>query len=100
MNDKTEHGSKLQNTNTLLTNAEVAALKEILADELEVRAEQLLPEADLKADLGADSLDLVSIVMRVEERFNVTVSDDQAENVRTVEDLCDTLAKVLGRAPR
>ncbi len=87
-------------TNAMLTADEVAALKLILAEELEVQTDQLQPAAHLKADLNADSLDLVSIVMRVEERFNVTVSDEQAEAVQTVEDLCETLATALGRAPR
>ncbi|MBE0544956.1 MAG: acyl carrier protein [Verrucomicrobia bacterium] len=99
MNEKPEITQARSNINALLTQAEVAALEQILAEELEVRIEQLTPEAQLKADLGADSLDLVSIVMRVEERFNVTVTDEQAEGVQTVEDLCATLAKVLGRAP-
>lgn len=99
MNVKPEITQAASSINAPLTGAEVAAVKEILAEELEVRIEQLLPGAQLKGDLGADSLDLVSIVMRVEERFNVTVSDEQAETVETVEDLCATLAQVLGRLP-
>lgn len=100
MNVNPKSSTDDRSLNSLLTAAEIAALKEILAEELEVKLEQLLPGARLQADLSADSLDLVSIVMRVEERFHVTVSDEQAEAVQTVEDLCATLVKVLGRAPK
>jgi acyl carrier protein len=86
-----------QNTNALLSEAEVAAVREILAEQLDVERAQITPEAVIDADLGADSLDKVEIVMKLEERFNVTITDEIAETVKSVEDLCEALAKALGR---
>lgn len=86
-----------QTTGVLLSDDEVAAVQDILMDQLDVRREQVTPNAGIEADLMADSLDKVEIVMRLEERFNVTVADDDAEPVRTVEDLYELLAKALGR---
>lgn len=86
-----------QNTNALLSEAELAAVREILAEQLDVERAQITPEAVIDADLGADSLDKVEIVMKLEERFNVTITDEIAETVKSVEDLCEALAKALGR---
>jgi acyl carrier protein len=80
-----------------LTDAEFAAVQELLMEQLNITREQITPGADIETDLGADSLDKVEIVMQAEERFNVTIADDQAEPVRTVEDLCEVLARLLGR---
>ncbi len=85
-------------TGVLLSDDEVDAVQDILMDQLDVRREQVTPNAGIEADLMADSLDKVEIVMRLEERFNVTVADDDAEPVRTVEDLYELLAKALGRS--
>lgn len=87
-----------QTTGVLLSDDEVAAVQDILMDQLDVRREQVTPNAGIEADLMADSLDKVEIVMRLEERFNVTVADDDAEPVKTVEDLYELLAKALGRS--
>ncbi len=81
----------------MLTEAEVAAVQEILSEELEVGRAQLTPEARLEMDLGADSLTRVNIVMRLEERFNVTLPDEAVEEVETIGDLFEALAKALGR---
>ena len=62
-----------------------------------VKANQLTPEAVLDAELGADSLTKVEIIMALEERFQVVVPDELAETVQTVEDVYDALARVLGR---
>lgn len=83
--------------NDLLTEQEIAGVQEILARELGVKPEQLTPEAVLDADLGADSLTKVEIIMALEERFQVTVPDELAERVQTVEDVYEALGKVLGR---
>ena len=86
-----------QTANAPLAAAEYAAVQEILMDQLNVTRTQVTPAALLDADLGADSLDKVEIVMKLEERFNVTIADDDAEPVETVEDLCEALARTLGR---
>ena len=100
MNAKLDSSRNTQPLNALLVDAEVAEVQKILADELAVEPDQITPEAKLKEDLGADSIDQVSIIMRLEERFNTTISDEDAETVQTVGDLCETLAHVLGRGRR
>jgi acyl carrier protein len=82
---------------TLLTEKEIEAIATILMGQLEVPRDQITPEARLKEDLGADSLDLVEIVMKLEEEFGVTIPDELAEGVQTVEDAQETVAKLLGR---
>ncbi len=83
--------------NALLAEAEVEKIKDILIGQLGVQREQITPEARLEADLGADSLDKVEIAMKVEEEFGLTLPDEQTEAIETVEDLCETLSRVLGR---
>ncbi len=80
-----------------LNEQELAAVQEILCEELGVKPEQLEPEAVLDADLGADSLTKVQIIMALEERFKVTVPDEDTEHVETVGDVYEIVAKVLGR---
>jgi acyl carrier protein len=93
----TTTSSKTANINAKLTEAEITAVQDIVIEQLQVAREQVTPEAALEADLGADSLDMVEILMKTEERFGVTVPDAMAEGVKTVEDLYDALAQVLGR---
>ena len=50
------------------------------------------------ADLGADSLDMVEIAMKAEEEFNLTLPDEEAEKIVTVDDLYEAVGKLLGRA--
>jgi acyl carrier protein len=92
-----EIASPNQKISAPLTDEEFAAVQELLMEQLNITREQITPGADIETDLGADSLDKVEILMKAEERFNVTIADDQAEPVRTVEDLCEVLARLLGR---
>ncbi len=59
-------------------------VKEIVAQQLGVNEEQVTDEASFKDDLGADSLDIVELVMAFEEEFNVEIPDEDAEKVTTV----------------
>lgn len=86
-----------ESINAALSDEELQAIQKILVDELGVKAEQLEPSASLDADLGADSLTKVEIIMGLEERFQVTVPDELAEQVSTVEDVYETVARALGR---
>lgn len=62
-------------------------LKDILLDKLHgVKDEQLVREATFTKDLGADSIDLVEVIMAVEEAFEIEISDDEIENIITVGD--------------
>jgi len=64
-------------------------LKKIIADQLSVSEEEVVPEASFIDDLNADSLDLVELIMSLEEEFAVKISDEDAEKIRTVQDAMD-----------
>ena len=59
-------------------------VKEILVDQLDVEDEKVTMEASIIDDLGADSLDLVDLVMSLEEEFDVEIPDEQVEDIKTV----------------
>ena len=80
-----------------LTETEMAKVQEILMNQLQVKREQIKPEARIIEDLGADSLDMVEIAMKAEEEFSLTLPDDEAEKIVTVDDLCEAVGKLLGR---
>ena len=63
------------------------AVKNIIVAELRVDPDQLMPATHLMKDLGADSLDIVELVMALEEEFNIEISDEDAEKIRTVKDV-------------
>ncbi len=58
-----------------------------ISEQLGVSAEEVTPEASFIEDLGADSLDIVELVMALEEEFNIEISDEDAEKIRTVKDV-------------
>ena len=62
-------------------------VKDIIVEQLSVNAEQVTPEAKFIEDLGADSLDVVELVMAFEEEFGVEVPDEDAEKLITVGDV-------------
>lgn len=72
-------------------------IKDIIEKELGVEREKLTPEASFIEDLGADSLDIVELVMEFEKEFNIDIPDDDAEKLRTVGDAISYLeSKVAG----
>jgi len=66
-------------------------VKEIIAKELEVGVQQLAAEAKFIEDLGADSLDIVELVMALEEEFGLDIPDEDAEKMKTVGDAMNYL---------
>ncbi len=62
-------------------------VKDIIVDQLDVDEDKVTMEASIIDDLGADSLDIVDMVMTLEEEFDVKISDDEVENVKTVGDI-------------
>ena len=66
-------------------------VKEIIAKELEVDVKQLTPEAKFIEDLGADSLDIVELVMALEEEFGLDIPDEDADKLKTVGDAMNYL---------
>ncbi len=61
-------------------------VKEIIVDQLGVDASEVTPEAKFIDDLGADSLDIVELVMALEEEYDIEISDEEAEKIQTVGD--------------
>jgi len=64
-------------------------VKKIIAEKLGVDLAEVVPEASFVNDLGADSLDLVELIMTMEEEFETEISDDDAEKLVTVKDAID-----------
>lgn len=61
-------------------------VKSIIVDKLGVDENEVTPEASFTNDLGADSLDTVELIMEFEKEFNLTIPDDEAEKIGTVND--------------
>lgn len=64
-------------------------LKEILTDVLGVKIEEIKAESKFVDDLGADSLDLVELIMSFEDKFSIEISDEDAEKIISVKDALD-----------
>ena len=62
-------------------------IKQMIIDELNVPEEKITLEARLSEDLGADSIDAVELIMNIEDEFDIQVSDEEAQNIKTVGDL-------------
>jgi acyl carrier protein len=69
---------------------------EIVTEKLGVDAEEVILDSDLTEDLGADSLDLVDLVMAFEDEFGVKIEDEDVENITTIGDIVDYISKELG----
>ncbi len=67
-------------------------LKEILVDVLGVSEDDVKPESKFVDDLGADSLDLVELIMAFEDKFGIEISDEEAEKMVTVKDVLDYIS--------
>lgn len=67
----------------------LAKVQAVIADKLEVDAGKITPEANFTDDLGADSLDVVELVMALEEEFDVEIPDEEAEKLQTVQSVVD-----------
>jgi acyl carrier protein len=68
-------------------------VKEIVAEQLSIDTEIVKLESKIKEDLGADSLDVVELVMALEEKFGVDIPDEQSESIITVQDAIDFIEK-------
>jgi len=61
----------------------------VVADQLSVDEAEIRPESSFQDDLGADSLDLVELIMAMEEEFDVKIDDDAAQKIKTVQNAVD-----------
>jgi acyl carrier protein len=81
---------------------EVAAMKdkivEIIANQLGIDHGDVTPEASVVDDLGADSLDVVELVMALEEEFNLEIPDEEAEKIKSVNDIFSHMENALQAA--
>ena len=69
-------------------------IKQIIAEKLSVELDEVVPTANFIDDLGADSLDLVELVMTMEEEFDIDISDEDAEKLVTVQDAINFVSKL------
>jgi len=64
-------------------------IKKILAEQLDVDVEEMTADTKIAEDLGADSLDVVELLMAIEDEFDVEVPDEEIENIKTVGDVAE-----------
>ncbi|GHS85997.1 acyl carrier protein [Synergistales bacterium] len=73
----------------------LSRLKEIIVDRLDVEEDQIVPEASFVEDLGADSLDIVELIMGIEEEFDIEIPDEDTEKLTSVGEATNyTLSKI------
>ena len=70
-------------------------IKKIIVEQLDVAEADVLPAASFVDDLGADSLDQVELIMAMEEQFEISISDEDAEKIVTVQDAIAYITKAL-----
>jgi acyl carrier protein len=71
-------------------------VKNIICEQLDVPEADVVPPASFVDDLGADSLDQVELIMAMEEEFDLSISDEDAETIATVQDAIDYITKAQG----
>jgi len=71
-------------------------IKKIICEQLEVNEKDVVPAASFVDDLGADSLDQVELIMAMEEEFDISISDEEAEKIVTVRDAVEYVEKNQG----
>jgi len=67
-------------------------VKEVIVEKLGVDADKVTPEARFVEDLGADSLETVELIMGLEDKFGLSISDEDAEGIRTVQAAVDYIS--------
>ena len=80
-----------------MSNDLSAKITTIIVDKLGVDEDDIIPEASFTNDLGADSLDTVELIMELEKEFDITIPDDDAENIVTVGDAISYVEKATAR---
>ncbi len=71
-------------------------VKEIIAEQLGLEVAEVTAEAKVKDDLGADSLDMVELVMELEEAFGMKIAEEEMKQILTVQDVADYIEKNRG----
>eukprot|EP00892_Ulva_mutabilis_P008130 jgi/Ulvmu1/568/UM001_0576.1 len=81
-------------TARVVPSAVIDDVQDVIADQMGLDMEKVTPDARFIEDLGADSLDTVEVMMALEEKFEVTIDTNIAENIRTVSDVADVVQKI------
>ena len=68
-------------------------IKNIVSEQLDINPEDIKPESAFVDDLGADSLDLTELIMAMEDEFDLEIDDEEAQNLRTVDDAIKYIEK-------
>ena len=77
-----------------MTNEEIfEKVKKLIAERLDVNESKIVPEASFIEDLGADSLDTVELLTQLEQEFNITIPDEDAEKITTVGSVIEYIQK-------
>ncbi len=71
---------------------------DIIAEKLGIEKDIIVPEAHVIDDLGADSLDVVELIMALEETFDIEIPDEDAEKIRTVQDIFNYVDRIVANA--
>ena len=66
----------------------------MLAQQLNIEVDNIKPESEVVKDLGADSLDVVELMMTLEDEYEVTLPEGEVEGIKTVQDIVDMLSKI------
>ncbi len=66
----------------------------MLAEQLGIDAQTIRPESEVVKDLGADSLDVVELLMTLEDEYNITLPEEDVEGIKTVQDIVDMMNKL------
>ena len=69
-------------------------VRDMLAKQLNLSADQIKPESDVVKDLGADSLDVVELLISLEDDYGVSIPEDDIVNVKTVQDIVEMIEKL------
>lgn len=70
-------------------------IEQILCESLHLSPQEIAPESEIVDDLGADSLDLVELLMKVEEKYDISIDDMEAEKAVTVQDGINLIQKLI-----
>lgn len=74
----------------------IATVRSLIAESLGVSEDEIVPGASFIEDLGADSLDIVELVMAIEKTFDIEIPDEDAERIATVQDAIDYINENAG----
>ena len=75
--------------------ANIDKIKEMIANQLSISVEEVSEEKEIVKDLGADSLDIVEMLMTLEEEYNITIPGEETVDIKTVGDIANVLGKYI-----